>query len=329
MRFELSKYVKSVRGKRILGWDSFSDLRDNNFWDAIKNSGAIEISLENIDIYSHDGVIWLTFIFLYRSRRNLHTYVLLPEDERKINYLKYIGFHELQEVLKFSFLNEYLLHMYSPRYKAKSDYMKSTRKLQLVNGNNWSKIAHTTIHDIREYLIENLGFSATDDRAYELVYPFITTMQELLHNIALHGGSRGGSGVGFISFTPLPKKLRMVRYCFSDVGNGFLATLRDKHSITCKSDAEAIFKALLFRYTTPADGILGLYPTLNFIRRRKGSIHIRSGNAKVVLNFNSTNNLDSFDKYYDKPSPEWLKSLSSVSHSTSVPGTHILVNLSI
>ena len=330
MRFDVYSIIQvDKKGRRILKWNTFSNLKDKDAWDCLLSAELLELNLKDINIFSHDGIIWLAFILLFRSKNNLQTYVILPEEENHIKFLKYVGFHEFQRRLSYSFLNEYLLHSDALQYEVKDEYKMSIRKLQFVNGNNWSNIANTTIHDIRTYLIDKLNLSPIGDQAYEMVFPFITTMQEILHNIALHGGSRDGCGIGFISFTPLPTEINAVRYCFSDIGNGFRATLRDKHSIECKTDDKAVFKALLFRYNFPAEGILGLYPTLKFIRRRKGSISIRSGGVVVKINFRLHGTQKSFDGLDDKPTIKWLKSLSTVSKGRQIPGTHILVDLGL
>jgi hypothetical protein len=233
---ELSKIIKPDRhGRRILSWDVFSEITDKRVWDEILNNRFVEIRMSDIDFLSSDGIVWLAFVLQYRDACRLDTQVELPENEKQLAYLKYVGFDDLQQHLDFTFSNEFAFHLLKFQYP-KSELQESLTRIHLVSRGNWSNIVFHSIQDVRRYLQERYGILPTEDRAFELVEPFVVTLREIVHNIALHGGPEDGNGAGVISLVPPRKGSPLIRYCFSDIGRGFRGTLQAKLSRTLTDD---------------------------------------------------------------------------------------------
>lgn len=326
---QLSRLIKpNPGGKRVLRWGVFSELADPRVWDELLHGKFVEISMSDLDFIAPDGVVWLSFILQYRDAYRLESHVLLPDDERQLAYLKYVGFHDLQQHLDFTFSNEFAFHYLKVEYP-KDELQESLSRIHLVSGGNWSNIVYHSIQDVRRYLQDRFDILPTEDRAFEQVDPFIVTLRELVHNIALHGGAEDGNGAGVVSLVPPQKGFPLIRYCFSDIGRGFRETLEAKLGSTVPTDSEAILRGLLFRFEHPAEGILGLYRTLAFIRSKRGAIGIRTGEALLQLDLSSQTAQRRFDGGYQNPSSTWLLTLCRVSKGTHVPGAHIYVDLRV
>lgn len=322
----LKDIVSKSPGTKVLRWESYLTINKSN-WETIFSSENLTISLEGFDILGHDGLIWIIFICLERRIRKLFTHLELPSDERQIAFIKYVGILLLQKALNFSFTNAYRLD-FSVEYKPSSKQSNYLKNIHVVDKDNWDSISSDTTKHVSDY-ISNI-YKLTNfqgDEVFEGLYPFIRTLQEFLLNIPLHGGTESGKGIGLISTTLPPKNYNRIRYCFSDIGEGMKHTLSRNHNIKCSNDTEAIYQALLFRYGHKKGGVLGLYPTLRFIKERKGMLGIRTGNSFMQIDFSKRQNFENFDKDYDKPTVSWLKSISQHQYVASLPGTHIYVDL--
>ena len=85
----------------------------------------------------------------------------------------------------------------------------------------------------------------------------------------------------------------------------------------------------MHRYFNKEDGVLGLYPTLKYIRTKNGSLSIRSNNVLVKLDLSKKQYQERFDELYNRPSLDWLTSILKVTNKPTIPGVHILVELSL
>jgi len=311
-------------------------LNDQNLWGNILNNECLELNLDKIDFIAHDGLIWVIFILLFRKEKGFKTFIYLPNDEKKVGFLKYVGFHNQKWILNFEYLNEYAM-LSSYKYPVRNELLKPLHKLYYIDGENWWRKAQETTSAVKDYIIHTYGLVDIEWEVYELINPFVITLQELMQNIASHGGSLDGKGTGYISFIPPPRKYTKITYCFTDIGKGFKDTLFRQHNMNCDSHEESIIEALLFRYSRPEEGIRGIYKTLPLIRNREGSIRIRSGTVLFTLDFSKEKNRQGFDNNYKEPTEKiiyedeknWLRSISHFSRSVdiNIPGTHILIDL--
>ena len=122
-----------------------------------------------------------------------------------------------------------------------------------------------------------------------------------------------------------------MRYCFSDVGKGFRHTLSrkvDKDRLPA-SEKNAVLLGLLFRKFEKADGVLGLWETLRFIRQRQGAIGIRTGDVMLKLNFAGSETAKRFDDLCrtEDATVESLESLTETRQRVRIEGSHIYVDL--
>jgi hypothetical protein len=318
--------LKNETNKKALKWELFANL-DSQIIDAAIEGKTLQIDMAGFDYLNHDGLIWVASIALSRALRGKDTHIILPENERLLAYLQLIGFKELQVPLNIIFLNEYLFLESSKKYLAEAEIYERLKDIKFVTETNWPNILHSTAHYLTKYLQAQYDIPGDSDRYLEELAPFTISLRELIHNIALHGGEEPGKGMGLVSCTPPPKKYPLIRYCCSDVGSGFRATLLNKHGINATSEIDAICDALLIRYFKPKEGILGLYPTLGFIRKRNGRIFFRSGDCLVKVDFQSLANQKLFDSDYKQPSREWIKRMAIIQKMPEILGTHICVDL--
>lgn len=326
MEFNLEKYVDK---KKILKWETFNSIKDHQIWEDLLKDEEVNINLKNLNMLTHDGLIWIAYICLFRSVNKNHTFITLPYNTKQIAYLKYIAFDSLIETLNISFTNEYELSSCGDSYLPGKKRNITLRKLQFVNRTNWASITNGTLDYIKEYLIEKYDINPLGKDAFEIIPAFTTTLQELLLNIILHGGNEDGNGFGFVAHTPYPIKYRYIRYCFNDIGIGFKNTLLAKHSIKSNNDSIAILNALLYRYYNKKDSIVGLYPILNFIMLRDGRMGIRSGLSYFYIDFNKPEIKTIFRENYNNPTFEWLNKLGIFYKSIKIPGTHIFIDLKL
>jgi hypothetical protein len=114
-----------------------------------------------------------------------------------------------------------------------------------------------------------------------------------------------------------------------DIGLGFAKTLSQKTGKQYESDEDAIFDGLLFRFFNKEEGIVGLYPTLKFIKARHGLIQIRTGSYSVYIDMRAKKTREKFDAMYDTPTIKWLKDISVSRKIYPIKGTHICIDLQI
>lgn len=326
MQVRLADFVKEYNGRKVLRWECFPNSANDEFWNKVLSTDILEMDLDGLSILAHDGLIWLGNICLRRASEKKYTYISIPDDDAQIGYIKYVGFDRLQYPLSFGFTNEYLLNR-EDKYKSHDISPDSPRRIQLVTSTNWTHVVSASIRYMREFIIKRLGVQPLGQEAFEGVDPFTDTLQELIHNITLHGGIREGQGMGLISFTPPPPGFPVLRFCCNDLGDGFLSTMVNRRKEICRNDKEAITKALLHRFFHKESGIMGLYPTLAYIRARRGSIGIRSGSVLARLDLSRNDSIKAFDANFSNPTDEWLYSLLYFQESASSLGTHIYVDL--
>ncbi len=329
MEFRVCDLIRpNSKGQFILCWEVFQGPAfDTARWNYLLAAPKLQIDLEEIQFFAHDGLIWIGFICLSRQKRGLTTYVTLPRDLRTISFIKYLGLHYLQGVLGFTLTNEYLLRRSEADRPATSTPSPGPHTLRLVTGTNWSQVGDQAALHIKNFMIERLGTSRLGSNVFERLQPFGGTLKELIHNICLHAGEEEGDGVGLVGFTPPPQSFSRIRFCCADNGPGFRATLSSKSGIRCVSNNDAIVEALLFRYFKYTDGIAGLYKTLDYIYEEFGRIGIRTGDTLGVLDLSKGLVRERFEQKYGQADKNWLKSLLTFTKCPSIPGTHIFVDL--
>ena len=58
MSFNISDHIQPDKnGRKVLRWESFINLNRAQTWSSLLENQSLEISLEGIDIFSHDGVV--------------------------------------------------------------------------------------------------------------------------------------------------------------------------------------------------------------------------------------------------------------------------------
>jgi len=356
IEFKISDYLKpDKKGLKVLKWEFFSNLNNNNIWKKIINEKELKINLNKIDLFNHDGIIWIAFISLYRNIKNFYTEILLPYDMEKVSYLSYIGFEEISEISNTYLSNVHkFVDLAEDRLKKKSErefkhyqrdnYEYSIQRIQLIDNITCDKITNYAKDYIEDILIKRSDFNPTGQEAFEFFNSFHTSLKEILQNVSDHGFFivnqsnqntngidiyRKGEGIGFTSCTPPRKKSRAVRLCCSDVGSGLFSTLKKKITRDKLTDErDAVIEAYLYRYFNKVDGIIGLFPILEYVRMRKGKIKIRFGEIYSILDLSKPSFQDIFDKGYSNPSRKWITHLLQFYHSLpKIPGTHIIIEL--
>lgn len=322
---KLARYIPpDGQKRRILKWDIFARYRG---WSDLWSCSELSLDLDGVDVLGHDGLIWVCFICLYRQSRSLSTKVLIPDDPDAIQWLMALGFSRLRHALGFTIPNEYLIPIEQVKYIFRDKSPWSLRRLQFIDANSWPTVVGFAPQYVTAILEEYFGTGLSDETRFERIQPFSLTVAELINNIALHGGNEAGRGVGIAAYTPWPRGNPRIRFCCSDIGPGIVATINNKNGESCDTEKDALVKALLFRYFNTDDRIIGLYPTLAFIRKQQGRLAIRTGKLLATLDLASARSCQLFDSHYSQPTGQWMKNLISFETGENIPGTHVCVDL--
>lgn len=317
-----------------LNWFDFASPKfGGTFSKILTEEDNLIISLTGIEFIKPEILVWLAFIILYRSKSFKSTSLSLPNNNDVLNYIKFTQFDELKREINFRIINEFLLPM-----KSKYSYSHpEMQKILYTNQNNYARKSKILFEHVNEYLKEELGINAPNERLFFGLRPFIRTIDEIVENMILYSGRDGIPGEGIISLFPSRKYKKYVTYCFSDIGYGFAESLnRKKQSLHINSEYDAILKGLLYRYNYPKNGILGLFYTLKFIADQFGTISIRSQNVLVKFNFSDSDKRAQFyrkftNNHNERPSLKWLTEISNPPYYShyKLPGVHIRITMKL
>lgn len=331
----LSDYVGKTRsGLKVLNWYSFPKIRPKKFWDIALGKSPVEFKFGDIDFVAPDGLIWLYHILLYRKSREAPPSLIdLPQNPRINSFLKNAKFGEISGLLNYSFRNPQQ-YDFAEEYQGKQDVTSDVfSKISYMDKRNRSRIATILLDAISESLLEVYNIRKFGEERFAVMNSFVGTLSEIMSNMMEHGKFNGDSE-GFISIILPKKNFPVIRYCFSDIGNGFLHTISNKPDLT-KFDREitkhedAIIAGLLYRLLYPENQVFGLHQTLEFIRQRNGSINIISGDANVRIDLGTRKNQKLLINNFHNPSLNWIEKMAIIKKGNNFPGTSILVELRI
>ncbi len=324
------------KGRIKLRWESFAYLPRGITEELYATKEPVEILLNECDIIGHDGLLWILSVAHWRKVTNAGpTHVHLPRAARSISLIRDLrfpnhlidagGFIANESVLWFSQGPEYPRSRLAPRRESPF----SPRNIQYVDSSNWGNVFDAVdlffATDVADLLQEN----PLNQMISEHALPFRKTIQELILNLARHGGPSDGAGSGYVCYRPWPRPYPILRFCCNDFGPGFSATLPRHSKLRPHSETEALHDALLYRYWFPSTGVLGFYNALPFIHRLKGRLHIRSMDASIRIDLGDPEIRQRYDAGYKKPTRAWVSSLSKAWPSARVPGCHIALDLQI
>ena len=338
-----SSSKKTQRGGPKLTWEAFCT--DNRNADRFTSSNDLVIGLSGYDVLSHDGLTGILALVEYRasngSRRTLNE---IPEDPADLVYLGELNFLRALQSAGGEIANERAL--LNPAYttlllkreaerehenrlpitqRRKSNNASYT--LRRVEGDNWLEIfgsmggflSSDAVRHVEEDLKATFRFEAE---------PFRLAVREIIQNIVLHGGSVPNEGVGYCCYRPFPYPHPVLRFSCSDIGPGFRGSLEQK-TRSIRSDEDAIFVGLLYRFLHPEGGVIGLFHALDFIHRFEGRLQICSGSVLASLDMADPQTKSRFENGRDDPSDQWIRSLTTLKPVRAVKGTHIAVDLRI
>jgi hypothetical protein len=316
-----------------LRWEAFAYLSDDGAHLLFDEKQDIEIRLDQCDIISHDGLVWLLSAIRYRKAAKLgSTYVRLPGRDRAstLGFIRDLGFPDHVLMSGGFFTNEYVLTMYKNEHQAHRDREQplSPRYIQYVEHSSWSPVVSALnryfSNDLMKMLDEDGGLSDLSEASF----PCRETMAELIVNVVLHGGPVHGLGSGYVCYRMFPAAHPRVRFCCNDLGPGFRATLEGgNEGLKLDGELAALKLGLLYRFYKPKEGVVGLYKSLPFVRRLNGRVLIRSQDVMLVLDLQDEQNAARFDAGFSKPTEAWLGSLVKSYRLPTIPGCHIALDL--
>src|SRR5687768_181830 len=79
------------RNKTVFNWDALLGFPDAFVTQAYTTADPLEFRLDQYDILSHDGLLWLLSVVSSRGAERL-TFVRLPTEEKKIRFLTNLRF---------------------------------------------------------------------------------------------------------------------------------------------------------------------------------------------------------------------------------------------
>ena len=329
----MSKMCDESKDKswNILKWWGFAVLKDPETWASLYESPNLLVDLKGIDIIDPGALVWLASIFFYRKTKGYVTTISthLDSDHRVVNRLQSSGFQNLQNILSFE-LTPMFIQSENKKRKPKKTKLN---KILIVSSDEYYPSRNNEIwsirHDLRKFLRETYTIAPYSQPDVEGILPFTVTLVEIMRNIIDHGG-----GMGFMSLIPPPLDTSepFVEYSFSDIGSGFRNTMQNKNTFNdIAFDEDAVVLALLYRRNYPGGtGILGLWPTLQFIAERNGRISVRTGKTYFVLDFRDDSVRTKFKSMRGEASYKELKTLAEISSAPAdVIGSHINITLQV
>jgi hypothetical protein len=329
---KLNQFVrKNASGEEVLDWSSFNSHAMDNIWEELLTStNEIRLLLDGIEFISHESLVWIAFIGLFRSKKLLKTTITIPRmDAGQIDFLRKIKFREIKDLCGFGIEDEYLLEESSKKTKQESEY-PNIEKIKYINKSYYDYTVRSNIlDDLKKSIDGFLNIRQGEEQTH--LKDFIIILNEIISNIIKHSGEKEFGGEGIISLKPPHPRSQYLTYCFSDIGNGFLSSLNQKHDLACTDEYDAILEGILFRFFNKQDQILGLYPTMELIRRKSGRLKIRSSNYYVKFDFSDIETQRKFDQgYHNRPSKAFLKTISTkYKMKFSLPGVHIYISLQV
>ena len=133
-------------------------------------------------------------------------------------------------------------------------------------------------------LIEaRVGTILEDELRYSVreITDFKQVVAELCHNILDHSGDRGVLAAQRYLNPKMGKKFAIIAVC--DLGIGIRESLATRYDTAEWTHARAIGNAVRKEFSREATRGLGLYIVNRICREHRGSLHIRSGDARVYF----------------------------------------------
>lgn len=316
-------------GRLKLRWETLAYAKPSSLRLLYEAQANVLFHLDEFDILSPDGLIWLLSISSYRhmtGKRPLA--VTLPNTPSAIAFLQELNFPALFQSAGGLFSNDFAFAV-SPACES-SDFFErySPVRIQKITDQSHDNVLQATLHYYTSDVVHRqLGLVPTGDRAHrsKRLYRLI---REIVINIVNHSGTPNWPAFGYLIYRPWPK-YPMLRFACADLGPGFSATFESKRD-RVESECHAIRKGFLYRYHHPREGILGYYRVLPIIFEFCGRILIRSRTASAVLDLTTRSQvIDQFREGYHKPTPAWLDAITSVSSGPDVHGAHIVIDVSL
>ena len=144
------------------------------------------------------------------------------------------------------------------------------------------EISGRTDVDAALVLIEaRVGSILEDELNYSIreITGFKNVVAELCHNILDHSGDRGYLVAQRYTNRKSDRKFAMIAVC--DLGIGFKESLSSRYNVSAWSHADAILNAIRKAFSRDPTRGLGLYIVRKICQEYDGSLHIRSGDARV------------------------------------------------
>jgi hypothetical protein len=321
-------------GRIKLRWESFAYLPPETMEALYTSKEPLEVPLNECDIIGHDGLLWLLSISRWRKATGTGpTYIQLPRDPKAVSLISDLNFPIRLIDSGAQIVNQSVLWASNYGGEAQSGAPRrrprplSPRYIQLINSSNWSNVFDAVDTYFVKDVSELLHQSPHDQLISEEALPFRKAIGELIINVARHGGSSEGGGIGYVCYRPWARRYPLLRFCCNDLGPGFATTLARHSDLRPASETEAVFQALLYRHSRPEEGVLGLYRALPFIHSLRGRLHIRSVDASVTLDLSEASASAKFEAGYEHPTQEWVRSISKTRTAGKVRGCHIALDL--
>jgi hypothetical protein len=330
MEFTPSLFAGSAQSAK-LNWESLANLPAGVAAELYATNNAIEFRLDLFEILSHEGLLWLLSVVSSRGPTRL-SFVRLPERPNALRFLLDLKFMRVLQRVGGLISNEAVLYGLKHTDEAKGERThtpRSLRFIQVVNSSTYSLLLQELFDYFDRDVAELLGLSRTGAMIMDSSRAFQQAIGELLINVALHAGIQDGAGFGYACYRPFPKGHGLIRFCCSDPGPGFKATLERHSELKCESEEAAVLNALLYRHLFPRDRVVGLFGALPFIRALHGAMRIRSGHSLIEIDFGNAKSRELFDSGSDSPSLQWIKQLARISQAAPIQGCYLALDLSV
>jgi hypothetical protein len=317
-------------GRCRLNWTAMMATLHDETALAFSEPSELLIDLKPFSVLSPDALVVIMALLRYRGQHAPHkTAIAVPNDRDGISHLSATGFLSLVQHLNIPLANVSPIELFGLESSPSRDpLLKRIRPLLWVDIDRVTASIPTILSI--ELDRRDISIPAGSERQGWL-FSFRHLLQEILTNALDHfpgDSSSTSQAVGFACYRPWPRSYPKLRFACSDVGEGFRASLKRRHSIQTRTDVQAIYEGFLFRARPSPQKVVGLFDALAFLRVLAGRLSVSSLRGRVTFDLGNDRDRRLFSTFQERPS---LTSISSLGHAnlsrSSIPGTHYCIDL--
>ena len=265
---EVSENVFAIRERNLSAVSCDTVLADLAGFLTGQSEGGAVLDLTDLGFVDPYGMAMLCLVGRMLSDRFGKVACRLPDDPKMESYLT--------RMRVFEELGKYVSLSGDPHTERPPAHNESLLEVQEISQRGDVDEVLTLIESrVSSILTEELGYAVKE------VTDFKQVVAELCHNILDHSQDRGLLVAQRYTNHKLNQKFAIIGVC--DLGMGIRESLGSRFDISSWSHGDAILKAARKEFSREAARGLGLYIVNGICQQYRGSLHIRSGNARAYF----------------------------------------------